>query len=170
MGKATLANPQPSVDARLSPDGDGAGDAVALPCVWEWGMDGRPIMNTIGVLLVDDDPNLLNGLRRLLAGHERWNLMFATNGAEALDLMTTNDVGVVVTDIAMPVMDGEQLIQRMYEKHPNIMPIVLSGHWDQHISNRHLGPYIQFLPKPVPREKLVEAIETATHYAALVAG
>lgn len=125
-------------------------------------------MKPIGVLLVDDDPNLLNGLRRLLAGHSRWNLMFAANGAEALEVMTTNDVGVVVTDIAMPVMDGEQLILRMYEDHPNIMPIVLSGHWDERISNRQLGPYIQFLPKPVPRDKLVQALETASNYAALV--
>lgn len=115
-------------------------------------------MNAIGVLLVDDDPNLLNGLRRLLSGNRRWNLMFATN-----------DVGVVVTDIAMPVMDGEQLILRMYESHPNIMPIVLSGHWNEHMSNRQLGPYVQFLPKPVPRDRLVEALETATRYAALVA-
>ncbi len=126
-------------------------------------------MNAIGVLLVDDDPNLLNGLRRLLSGNRRWNLMFATNGAEALDVLTTNDVGVVVTDIAMPVMDGEQLILRMYESHPNIMPIVLSGHWNEHMSNRQLGPYVQFLPKPVPRDRLVEALETATRYAALVA-
>ena len=126
-------------------------------------------MNPVGVLLVDDDPNLLNGLRRLLTGHDRWNLMFASNGAEALDMMVTNDVGVVVTDIAMPVMDGEQLIMRMYEDHPNIMPIVLSGHWDERMSTLHLGPYIQFLPKPVPRDRLLEALETATRYAAPVA-
>ena len=126
-------------------------------------------MNPIGVLLVDDDPNLLNGLRRLLRGYDQWKLMFASNGAEALDVMVANDVGVVVTDIAMPVMDGEQLILRMYEDHPNIMPIVLSGHWDERMSTLHLGPYIQFLPKPVPRDRLIEALKTATQYAALVA-
>lgn len=125
-------------------------------------------MEPMGVLFVDDDPNLLNGLRRLLYGDKRWKLLFATNGAEALEMMDTNEVGVVVTDIAMPVMDGEQLILKLYQEHPDVMPIVLSGHWTEQISNLQLGPYIQFLPKPVPREKLLEALDTASRYASLV--
>lgn len=125
-------------------------------------------MERMGVLFVDDDENLLNGLRRLLYGETRWNIMFANSGVEALDLLTTNEIGVVVTDIAMPGMDGEQLILRLYQDHPDVMPIVLSGHWDERASNQHLGPYIQFLSKPVPPQKLREALETAAGYAQLV--
>lgn len=124
-------------------------------------------MRRFGVLFVDDDENILNGIRRLMYGRDEWEVMFAVNGAEALNVMMTHDVHVVVTDIAMPVMDGEQLILRLYDEHPRVVPVVLSGHWSVDISMRQLGPYIQFLPKPVPKEVLLQALEVATSYAAL---
>jgi DNA-binding NtrC family response regulator len=126
-------------------------------------------MERIGVLFVDDDVNLLWSMRRLMHKRPEWDVVFAHDGAHALDLMLTHDIHVVVTDISMPGMDGEQLVRRLYQEYPTVMPIVLSGAWDPVASLRHLGPYIQFLSKPVPEKDLLAAMEKAVGYARLAA-
>jgi len=87
------------------------------------------------VLFVDDEPNMRTAFRRSmddLAGE--WTILFAANGREALDIMSDQPVDVVVTDIAMPVMDGEALISHLYDRFPNVVPLVLSGHWTASMS------------------------------------
>lgn len=116
-------------------------------------------MPAISILFVDDEPHVRAAIRRSL--HDRaedWELLFAANGAEALDLMAERPVHVVVTDIAMPVMDGKTLLTQLYDRFPEVAAVVLSGHWTPDVSHRQLGPGIRFLSKPVTTEVLVAAI------------
>jgi two-component system chemotaxis response regulator CheY len=67
------------------------------------------------VLIVDDSPAMRKFIRRVLdlTGLEITETLDAGNGQEALDLLGKNWVDIVLTDINMPVMNGEQFLQRM---------------------------------------------------------
>lgn len=116
-------------------------------------------MSGARVLFVDDEPNVLDGIRRgMRAYSEAWESVFASDGEEALALMERMPVHVVVTDIAMPVMDGKTLITRLYEAYPEVVVLVLSGHWTRTRAAEQLGPSVRFLSKPAGRDRLAAAI------------
>jgi two-component system, chemotaxis family, chemotaxis protein CheY len=67
------------------------------------------------VLIVDDSPSMRKFIRRvlLITGLEIGECLDAGNGREALDLLKTNWVDIVLTDINMPTMNGEELMQQI---------------------------------------------------------
>lgn len=67
------------------------------------------------VLIVDDSPAMRRFIRRVLelTGLETGKCLEANNGQEALDLLRTEWVDIVLTDINMPLMDGEQLLREL---------------------------------------------------------
>ena len=59
------------------------------------------------ILLVDDHPLVLEGLKNILKHEEKINLIFeASNGEEALNILEKNDIELVISDISMPKMSG----------------------------------------------------------------
>jgi YesN/AraC family two-component response regulator len=80
------------------------------------------------LLLVDDDPWILQGLRRLLFPlQQEWDLAFAANGQEALDLLAHTPVDIVITDIMMPVKEGLETIRAIRRDFPLVKIIAMSG-------------------------------------------
>jgi YesN/AraC family two-component response regulator len=80
------------------------------------------------LLLVDDDPWILQGLRRLLLPlQQEWDLAFAANGQEALDLLAHTPVDIVITDIMMPVKEGLETIRAIRRDFPLVKIIAMSG-------------------------------------------
>ena len=119
-------------------------------------------MQKPSLLFVDDEPNVLSAINRVLNQYRgKWDINFASSGADAIDFMSNYIVDVMVTDMAMPEMDGKKLIYRLHELFPNTVPIVLSGHWDIATSLRELGPNVRFLSKPINHEVLIWALQEA---------
>jgi response regulator RpfG family c-di-GMP phosphodiesterase len=81
------------------------------------------------VLCVDDEPNILLSLRRVLRGTGH-RVLTAEGGAEALALFEREPIGLVISDMRMPVMDGAQLLQRVREGWPDVTRLLLTGHAD----------------------------------------
>jgi len=81
------------------------------------------------LLVVDDEENVLNSLRRLLRG-EGYHVLTAAGGDEALELLASNEVGVVLSDERMPGMSGTELLRRVRTMYPSAVRIVLSGYAD----------------------------------------
>lgn len=81
------------------------------------------------VLFVDDEPNVLEGLKRALRPmQDRWDISFANSGAEALELMETEGaVDVICTDMLMPGMMGDELLGIVRKRYPDTVRFVLSG-------------------------------------------
>jgi putative nucleotidyltransferase with HDIG domain len=80
------------------------------------------------ILFVDDEANVLDGLRVLLRKHRRdWEMEFAQGGDHALAILDENAFDVVVTDLRMPKVDGLTLLKHLRAHHPQTMRIVLSG-------------------------------------------
>ena len=107
------------------------------------------------ILFVDDEPNVLSGVRRQLRGYRNeWDMSFCESGAEAVELLQKEPHDVVVTDMRMPGMDGAELLQKVRELFPGTVRIVLSGHSDQELTLRAVGPAHQYLTKPCDPESL----------------
>jgi putative nucleotidyltransferase with HDIG domain len=114
------------------------------------------------ILFVDDEPRVLEGLEDLLVRHRRkWEMVFATSGAAALEQMRERPFDVVVTDMRMPEMDGAALLQSVKEKHPGAVRIVLSGHSEMEATMRTVPVAHQFLHKPCDPDVLEKAVERA---------
>ena len=114
------------------------------------------------VLFVDDDENILNGLRRRLhAKRPKWRTHFATSGKMALELCEATSMDVVVSDMRMPGMDGSSLLEKIRLAHPESTRIILSGFAEDEAILRTVGPAHQYLAKPCEESLLIDTIENA---------
>ena len=112
-------------------------------------------MGTLRLLIVDDEPNLLELLRRYL-GRLGYEVETRANAEEALALFQAGPdrFSLTVTDLTLPSLNGEELIQRIRELRPGHPAIITSGY-----PYEPRGPGIGFLQKPFLPQMLVEAIE-----------
>lgn len=111
------------------------------------------------VLFVDDEANVLQGLRRGLRGlRKEWELLFAEGGAAALELMAEQSVDVVVSDMRMPGTDGATLLSEVSRLYPGTVRMVLSGQCEEEASLRLAATCHQFHSKPCDVDGLTSAI------------
>jgi len=114
------------------------------------------------ILFVDDEPNILDGLKRMLRSQRKvWHMAFTTSGAEALSVMADEPFDVIVTDMKMPGMNGAELLQRVQDEHPRTIRFVLSGHADLEASLQSIAVSHQFLSKPCEAGLLKSVVERA---------
>jgi putative nucleotidyltransferase with HDIG domain len=114
------------------------------------------------ILFVDDESNVLSGLRRMLRGQrDVWDMQFAASGPAALALMQQEPFDVIVTDMRMPSMDGAELLSRVSKQFPKTVRLVLSGQSEHEKIFRAIGPAHQFMSKPCDPDVLVGTIERA---------
>ncbi|MCE5335306.1 MAG: HDOD domain-containing protein [Desulfobacteraceae bacterium] len=114
------------------------------------------------VLFVDDEPNLLEGLRRMLRGMRgEWDMIFAVSGVEALEILGRGQVDVLVTDMRMPGLDGGELLGIVRQQFPDVVRVVLTGHADKEMVIKSLGPAHQYLSKPCDAESLKSTLAGA---------
>ncbi len=123
------------------------------------------------VLFVDDEPNLLEGLRRMLRPlRDEWDVAFAGSGAEALELLDRTPFDVVVTDMRMPGMDGAQLLAEVRGRHPRAVRIVLTGQSSREAVLRAVNVAHRQLTKPCDPELLKAAVRRACALRDLLSG
>jgi HD-like signal output (HDOD) protein/CheY-like chemotaxis protein len=121
------------------------------------------------VLFVDDEPRVLEGIENMLFDQEDWTLRFATSGEAALQILAaTPDVGVLVTDMRMPSMDGLQLLQAVMQRHPGVIRMVLSGHAELAMAMKAITIAHQYLGKPCEQATLVKALDRALHIGQVI--
>lgn len=115
------------------------------------------------VLFVDDEVNILHGLRRMLRNlRNQYELMFAQSAEEAIHLFRSMPIDILVTDLRMPEKDGVYLLEQVRSHFPGTVRIVLSGYADKEISLKTVGLAHQFISKPAEPEKLINAINRAS--------
>lgn len=114
------------------------------------------------ILFVDDEPDLLMGLKRTLRPMRKlWEMEFAPSGDEALRLMSLGEFDAVVTDMKMPDMSGADLLNTVQEQWPGTVRIILSDQADRETVMRSIAPAHQFLAKPCDPEQLRSVLEKA---------
>ena len=114
------------------------------------------------ILFVDDEPNVLQGLQRMLRPQRaQWAMTFCTGGEEALRRLGEEPFDVLVTDMRMPGMSGAMLLTEARKRFPSLPGIVLSGQADQDSLAALRGVPHRFLSKPCDAALLQAAIEEA---------
>jgi len=111
------------------------------------------------VLFVDDEPAVLDALKRIL--HKNFQLDTATSGVEAIAAATRNGpYAVVVSDMRMPGMDGVQLLSSLREISPDSVRVILTGYADMQsaIDAVNEGRIFRFLTKPCEARVLKRAL------------
>lgn len=113
-------------------------------------------------MCVDDDPQTLSALHRSLHRYP-CTVLVARSGKQALDILSTHKVEVILVDICMPQMSGNQLIEQVHRLYPDTIPIVLSRQADEKMLNQILGEtsFHQYIPKPWDDEQLIELVSGA---------
>jgi putative nucleotidyltransferase with HDIG domain len=121
------------------------------------------------ILFVDDEKNVLEGLKRLLRPmrHE-WQTEFVESGSAALEKLSAEPFDVIVSDMRMPGMSGAALLREVKLRHPNIVRIILSGQSDRDDILQSLVPTHQYLSKPCDIEALKWVIGRACNLRTLL--
>lgn len=108
------------------------------------------------VLLVDDEESILNSLRRLLRG-QPYEVLLATSGAQALEIMEQQSIDLVMTDARMPNMDGATLLAHIHRLYPTTTRILLTGYADMPtiIKAINEGKIHRYISKPWNDEEML---------------
>jgi DNA-binding NtrC family response regulator len=124
-------------------------------------------MNPSHVLIVDDDPDLLQALRETLRLRmEDVRVDIADSARAALDLISTMSHDAIVTDIKMPGMDGLALLTEIRARRPDTPTLMITGHGDHALAIDALrGGAYDFIQKPIDREYFVASLRRAIQIA-----
>ncbi|TAN71297.1 MAG: response regulator [Methylobacter sp.] len=129
------------------------------------------------ILFVDYDENVISGIQRQLRPYrEQWQLFFARNGAQALQLMAQQPIDLIVSDIMLTDIHGDELLKKVSELYPGAVRMILSGYTDEESLKKGLEVAHQYLSKPCSPEILREAIsqifkiQACLHNPLIVAG
>jgi len=115
------------------------------------------------VLIVDDEPLILEGLHALINWWE-YDLEIigqALNGLEALDLLQNNLIDILITDIKMPEMNGLELIRQAKKNYPQLMCIIISSYDEFEYTKEAVKLKIEnYLLKPIDPDELISTLTT----------
>ena len=112
------------------------------------------------VLVVDDEKTLLMIMTGRFEDYkDRFNVFTAGNGKEAIKVLESEQIDLVVTDLKMPEMDGIELIAYLSSKFPNVPAIAVSAYCTPDIQNTLKGRgALRVMDKPVNLDLLAEAV------------
>src|SRR5262249_45833912 len=113
------------------------------------------------LLAVDDEPANLRMLERLF--RKEFRVLTASNGEEALEIMRTEDVSLIITDQRMPGMSGTQLLRKTLNSNPDTVRIILTGYTDVDALTEAINTtrVYQFVSKPWDPIALKQIVEEA---------
>jgi CheY-like chemotaxis protein len=117
-----------------------------------------------GVILLVDDEELVRRTAAATLEHLGYMILEATNGQEAIEVFQRNSsrIALVILDLSMPVMDGEQSLKRLKSIKPDVPVLLSSGFSETEAARRFqsTGP-ATFLQKPYTAQHLAELVKAA---------
>ncbi len=126
-------------------------------------MSPESLYPSFAVLLVDDEPAWLRSLGMTLEGPGGIsNLLLCQDSREVMALLAEGRIGLVLLDLTMPHISGEELLARIVEEHPEVAVIVVSGMNQVETAVRCVkrGAFDYFV-KTVEEDRLVEGVHRA---------
>ncbi len=115
------------------------------------------------VLVVDDDPAMIASTSALLedAGY---HVLTARNGEEALEVFSADseEIDLVILDLVMPRMGGEECLERLLEIDPEVRVLATTGYYIDDDSYQEIEPKLKgFIPKPIAPPILINIVQRA---------
>ncbi|MHB8881953.1 MAG: sigma-54-dependent transcriptional regulator [Thermodesulfovibrionales bacterium] len=114
------------------------------------------------ILIVDDEKAMLTLAERIISGQRDCEVLKAETGAEAMELLSLHDVGVVLTDVMMPGMDGMELLAEIKGRWPDITVIIMTayGSIENAVEAMKKGAY-DYITKPFQYDDLLLVVDRA---------
>jgi two-component system nitrogen regulation response regulator NtrX len=121
-----------------------------------------------GILIIDDEKSIRNTLKEILE-YEKFEVVEAAEGSEALKLVEENDFEAILCDIKMPRMDGIEVLEKILQMKPDIPVIMISGHGniDNAVEAIKKGAF-DFISKPLDLNRLLVTLRNALDRGTLV--
>lgn len=120
------------------------------------------------ILIIDDEKNIREGLAESME-LEGYNPILAKDGKEGLERISRGDIDLVITDLRMPLVSGEEVLEQVNAQSPGLPVIVLTGHGsiDSAVDAMRNGAY-DFLTKPLNLDRLALIVKRALQNRQLV--
>jgi len=113
------------------------------------------------ILVVEDEESVRDFVSRVLTMHGH-SVLMAHDGAEAVDLMRSNHFDMLLSDIAMPLMDGISLALKVRATRPHVPILLMTGFADERQRAHNLSLLIEgLLTKPFNMDQLLTAVNKA---------
>ncbi|MET3105951.1 response regulator RpfG family c-di-GMP phosphodiesterase [Oxalobacteraceae bacterium GrIS 1.18] len=114
------------------------------------------------ILCVDDEPNILSSLRRLFRSHG-YQILVAQSGKEGLEILSKEPVGLVISDMRMPEMDGAQFLEQVRCDYPDCVRILLTGFSEVHsiVAAINRGEIHRYITKPWDENDILLVVKHA---------
>ena len=121
------------------------------------------------ILCVDDEPSILSALRRLFRAHG-FTVVAAESGQAGLDLLETEPIDLVISDMRMPHMDGVVFLEHVRQRKPDILRLLLTGYADiasiTGAINR--GEIYRYIAKPWDDTDIILTVQDALDRSSLL--
>jgi two-component system response regulator (stage 0 sporulation protein F) len=113
------------------------------------------------ILIVDDDKDFCHTLKDILEA-EGFKVLIAFNGDQAYHITKSNKVGLIISDVRMPVVNGIALLEMIREKNPGMKIIIVTAYEEMkiYLEVMRLGAFC-FLKKPLDIEALKQKVVEA---------
>jgi len=133
-------------------------------------MEKTSSIKTANILFVDDEQSILETLKRFMR-NSQYQCFYANSGHEALDILEQEVIDVVVSDMKMPEMTGDELLRKVSNKYPETIRIVLSGFSEDDLVMNAIneGHIWGFIHKPWNNSDLTQAIDQAVFTQQVIA-
>ncbi len=118
------------------------------------------IPQNIHMLLVDDEPEIINALKRIFR-RSKYTIHSANGGQEALNIIDDNSIDIIISDVKMPSMSGASLLSQIAKEWPDTIRIVLTGHSDLTDTLKLVNEanIYRYFTKPWVKGDLIKAVE-----------
>lgn len=115
----------------------------------------------IKILVVDDEKVIRDGCYRVLRG-KGYDVITAENGQAAIDILAKEPLDIILLDLKMPAMSGEEVLEITGEKYPDIPVIIITGHGtvDTAVECMKKGAY-DFITKPFQKDQFLLTVYRA---------
>lgn len=133
-------------------------------------MENASQVKVANILFVDDEPSILETLKRFMR-NSQYACFYANSGKEALEILEQEVIDVVVSDMKMPQMTGEELLREVSAKYPETIRIVLSAFSEDELVMGAInqGHIWGFIHKPWNNTELAQALDQAVFTQQVVA-
>jgi DNA-binding NtrC family response regulator len=113
------------------------------------------------LLIVDDEKNIREGLEKALS-LDGYDVLLASDGQEAMEKLEEGEIDLVITDLKMPILSGEEFLKNALERYSNLPIIILTafGTIENAVEAMRNGAY-DFITKPLNIDKLSLIVKRA---------
>ncbi len=117
-----------------------------------------PRREGLTILLAEDDALMRRLTRKMLEEHG-YKVLEAVDGESALEVIRSQPIDLILTDVVMKGMNGPELVLRLIDSHPSMKVVYMSGYTGELIADQGVEGAIRLLEKPFTRADLLKTID-----------